>query len=67
MKWLKERKQQAEKRKSEKVPAKKKSPSPVLIVKDPPVVTPPEGPTCHCGKPVAPGQTYVCLEHIRRT
>lgn len=24
-----------------------------------------EGPTCACGKPVAPGQSAVCKDHIR--
>lgn len=26
----------------------------------------PGGPLCHCGEPVAPGQTEVCQGHIRR-
>lgn len=24
-----------------------------------------EGPQCACGNPVAPGQTYVCKNHMR--
>jgi hypothetical protein len=24
-----------------------------------------ESPRCACGKPIAPGQTFVCREHIR--
>ena len=49
-----------QKRQADPVPA----PAPVI---EPLPVAIPAGPVCtECGKPVAPGQTYVCLDHIRR-
>lgn len=37
------------------------------IVLEPPATAPkPTENTCACGAPLAPGQTYVCKDHIRK-
>lgn len=47
-------------------PKKEKAEKVVEAVVAPQTEAPVEGPVCECGKPVAPGQNYVCADHIRR-
>ena len=64
MSWEKEKPKKGKKVVIKKPVVKEKPPEPVQEEIVVPMI--PQGPLCICGKPVAVGQSEVCVDHIRR-